>query len=78
MTLVWTLYDDEPFFHESARKYKNIAFVAINTDYHNELASRLSVNSLPTILFIKNQYTKYRLEGFNKEEFINYLDKMSS
>jgi thioredoxin reductase (NADPH) len=68
----------KPFFHESARKYQNIAFVAINTDYHNELASRLSVNSLPTILFIKNQYTKYRLEGFNKEEFINYLDKMSS
>ena len=66
----------KPFFHEMARKYPNIAFVQINTDYHGELATKLSATALPTILFIRSEYTIYRLEGFDKQQFISYLNQL--
>ena len=66
----------KPFFHEMARKYPNIAFVQINTDYHGELSTKLSATALPTILFIRSEYTIYRLEGFDKQQFISYLNQL--
>ena len=66
----------KPFFHEQARQNKNVAFIQVNTDNNNELSSNLQIRALPTILFIKNKQSVFKLEGFNEDNFVNYLKQL--
>ena len=66
----------KPFFHEQARKNDNVAFVQINTDNNEDISANLKIRSLPTILFIKNKQSVFKLEGFNKGNFVSYLEQL--
>lgn len=66
----------KPFFHEQARQNTNVAFIQVNTDYNTDLASQLQIRSLPTILFIKNKESLFKLEGFSEHNFLVYLKQL--
>ena len=55
----------------------NVNILKINVDTHEELSTRFSVMSIPTICFFKNGELKEKVIGFrNKEEIENILNNI--
>jgi thioredoxin 1 len=53
-----------PFFKEISEEIPDIAFVKINVDENETLATELNVMSIPTIIILKNGVEVERKVGF--------------
>ncbi|OEL26061.1 Disease resistance protein RPM1 [Dichanthelium oligosanthes] len=64
-----------PVFADLAKKFRNIVFLKVDVDVDemNTVATALSVEGVPTFLFMKGGYVKDRVVGADKEELEEVL-----
>lgn len=59
-----------PVMENVAEEFNNIAFVKVDVDQAEELASMFGITSIPTVVYIKNQSLALRELGFKPKEKI--------
>jgi thioredoxin 1 len=61
-------------YKELAEKYSNVAFLKVDVDESEHIASKFNVESLPTFVFLKNGVEVTRVEGANPNALIKQLE----
>lgn len=59
-----------PVMENVSEEFNNIAFVKVDVDQAEELASMFGITSIPTVVYIKNQSLALRELGFKSKEKI--------
>ena len=59
-----------PVMENVSEEFNNIAFVKVDVDQAEELASMFGITSIPTVVYIKNQSLALRELGFKPKEKI--------
>ena len=66
----------KPVFETAAEKHADITFAACNTEEQTELASMFKIQSIPTLIVMKNGEVVDKVVGVvPKESLIQLLDK---
>jgi thioredoxin 1 len=53
-----------PIFEAESKEHKNIKFMKLDVDAHPEIASKLGIMSIPTLLFYKDGEVVEQLVGY--------------
>lgn len=64
-----------PYFEEAASEYKTATFIKVDSDENTFLSEKYHIQSLPTVLILKNGQTVDRLEGYSPQKFLELLIK---
>lgn len=65
-----------PVFEKLSDEITDVTFCKVNTDENQELAMKLRVNAIPTLVFICNGETVARTAGFMEEaELRNFINE---
>ncbi len=59
-----------PVMENVSEEFNNIAFVKVDVDQAEELASMFGITSIPTVVYIKNQSLALKELGFKPKEKI--------
>lgn len=65
----------EPIFENVSKKHKDMTFIRIDIDKHEEITNKYRIMSVPTIVIIKEKKEVKRNSGFISEEAIEDLIK---
>jgi thioredoxin 1 len=65
-----------PLYEELSKKYTKVTFLKVDVDESEDIASKYSVESLPTFVFLKNGVEVKRIEGADLRELIAHLEAM--
>jgi thioredoxin 1 len=63
-----------PMYQELSQQFPSITFLKCDVDEAEDVASRYSVDSLPTFVFLKNGVVHGRIEGGNLDGVIQALE----
>lgn len=68
----------EPILEKLASEYKGKALIAaMNIDNHSDIAGRLGIQSIPTLIIFKNGKEVQRLVGLQSKDYLtDVLDKV--
>lgn len=62
-----------PILEEIASK-KNITIIKVNTDEHNDLATKMGIMSIPTLILMENSKEVSKHIGFmSKEDILDFI-----
>jgi thioredoxin 1 len=61
-------------YEELANKYNKVTFLKVDVDESEEVASKYSIESLPTFVFLKNGVEVKRIEGADPHRLIQVLE----
>lgn len=66
-----------PVFENIASTTNNVAFVKVDVDESSELASLFGIQSIPTLVYIKDKKLEKREMGFRtKEQILSNIEKI--
>lgn len=66
-----------PVFENVASTTNNVAFVKVDVDESSELASLFGIQSIPTLVYIKDKKLEKREMGFRtKEQILSNIEKI--
>lgn len=66
-----------PVFENVASTTNNVAFVKVDVDKSSELASLFGIQSIPTLVYIKDKKLEKREMGFRtKEQILSNIEKI--
>ncbi len=66
-----------PVFENVASITNNVAFVKVDVDESSELASLFGIQSIPTLVYIKDKKLEKREMGFRtKEQILSNIEKI--
>lgn len=71
-----------PVFEEVANSNPSALFIKVDVDQHESIAKKYSVNSMPTVIVLKNGKEVYPLNGkrlqgaMTKGQFVSELNKL--
>lgn len=63
-----------PVYEELAKKFTKVTFLKVDVDESETIASKFSVQSLPTFVFLKNGTEVTRIEGADPNRIIQVLE----
>jgi thioredoxin 1 len=63
-----------PAFEELSKKFTTVTFLKVDVDESEEIATKFSVSSLPTFVFLKNGVEVNRIEGADLRGVIAQLE----
>ncbi len=61
-------------YKELAEKYSKVAFLKVDVDESEHIASKFNIESLPTFVLLKNGVEVTRIEGANPNALIKQLE----
>ncbi|CAG8436714.1 9019_t:CDS:2 [Diversispora eburnea] len=69
-----------PAVEEFSGIYKDVNFIKVDVDNHNELAAKHQINSMPTFAFFKSgvRLTNFDVIGANKSKLEDHIKKALS
>lgn len=66
-----------PILEDLKKEYENIDFYKVDVDESRELAAKYHINSMPTLIFVKDGKEIERFIGWkSKEELSKIIDKI--
>ena len=66
-----------PAFEELAKKFPTLSFLKVDVDESEEIASKYTIESLPTFVFLKNGVEVHRIEGADLRAVVAQLEQMA-
>ena len=60
-----------PVFELLSEKYKDITFIKVDVDDHQDLCAQRNIRCMPTFEFVKNKEIIYSIQGVDIEKLIN-------
>ncbi|KAL1790458.1 NADH dehydrogenase [ubiquinone] 1 alpha subcomplex subunit 7 [Sigmodon hispidus] len=66
--VVWTLQNDQAFFHSLSEKYSSVVFLEVDVDDCQDVAAECEVKCMPIFQFYKKGQKVGEFSGANKEK----------
>jgi thioredoxin 1 len=63
-----------PVYEELAKKFPRVTFLKVDVDESEDIASKFSIESLPTFVFLQNGVEVKRIEGADLRRVIEQLE----